>query len=378
MRCLLRHLSGVFALVVVLAACDEAQAAFERRCIPPEPRRCAALCVAFQSEYTGYSSLTRLVSRAPHRSRRSPEFHHRLLAACDEAQAAFGRRCIPPEPRRCAALCVAFQSEYTGYSSLTRLVSRAPHRSRRSPEFHHRLPSVIGGGPALGQVVAPGPPPVIRLYGLITHPGGGVALLQFDASRPLALRMGESHRGFAVRQILADRVQLETPEGERLDIGFPETAALPSAPERSAIRESPPEPPSPRDDLTLREGPPESASGTANPLPSAMERGERRFSRDDVRLRLQSELPRILASTVVAPRVLGNEVVGLELVAFPTDTVLGDTGLTPGDVLLAVNGREVRGAESLAVLVQRFQTASEIEITVDRDGEVFPLRYRIE
>ena len=106
--------------------------------------------------------------------------------------------------------------------------------------------------------------------------------------------------------------------------------------------------------------------------------GERTFSRDDVRLRLQSELPRILSSAVVAPRVLGNEVVGLELVNFPTDTVLGDTGLVPGDVLLAVNGREVRGAESLAVLVQRFQTASQIELTVDRDGEVFPLRYRIE
>ena len=48
-----------------LTACGETQAAFERRCIPPEPRRFAALCVAFRSKYTRYSSLTRLVSRAP-------------------------------------------------------------------------------------------------------------------------------------------------------------------------------------------------------------------------------------------------------------------------------------------------------------------------
>lgn len=239
--------------------------------------------------------------------------------------------------------------------------------------------SVIGGGSALGQAAALGSPPVIRLYGLITRSGGGVALLQFGAARPLALRMGESHRGFIVRQILADRVQLETPEGETLDIGFPESAALPSAPGPAAIRESPPGPPPDRDDLARPETrPPESVTGTANPPPSAIDRGERLFSRDEVRLRLQSELPRILSSAVVAPRVRGNEVVGLELVAFPTDTVLGDTGLSPGDVLLAVNGREVRGAESIAVLVQRFQTASEIELTVDRDGEVFPLRYRIE
>ena len=144
----------------LLTACGETQAAqfsrwgLERRCIPAEPRRFAALCVAFRSKYTGYSSLTRLVSRAPHRSRRSPEFHHRLLTACGKTHAAqfyrwgLDRRCIPAEPLRFApppgelAFCVAFRSKYTRYSSLTRLVSRAPLRSRRSPEFHHRL---IGG-----------------------------------------------------------------------------------------------------------------------------------------------------------------------------------------------------------------------------------------
>ena len=40
----------------------------------------APLIVAFRSKYTRYSSLTRLVSRAPHRPRRSPGFHHRPLA----------------------------------------------------------------------------------------------------------------------------------------------------------------------------------------------------------------------------------------------------------------------------------------------------------
>ena len=56
-----------------------------------------------------------------------------------------GRRSIPAEPRRFAPLIVAFRSEYTrasspgGGSSLTRLVSRASPRPRRSPGFHHRL-----------------------------------------------------------------------------------------------------------------------------------------------------------------------------------------------------------------------------------------------
>ena len=49
-------------------------------------------CVAFRSEYTRYSSLTRLVSRAPRRSRRSPEFHHGLL----DSKGCSEHRDIPP------------------------------------------------------------------------------------------------------------------------------------------------------------------------------------------------------------------------------------------------------------------------------------------
>ena len=73
-----------------LTACGKTHTAFDRRSIPAEPRRFAPLIVAFRSKYTrasspgGGSSLTRLVSRTPTgrtgRARRSPGFHHRLLA----------------------------------------------------------------------------------------------------------------------------------------------------------------------------------------------------------------------------------------------------------------------------------------------------------
>ena len=129
----------------------ETQAAFERRCIPAEPPRFAGLRVALRSKYTrasspgGGSSLTRLVSRAPPRSRRSRGFHHRLSTAGGETHAAFDGRSIPVEPPRFAGLRVALRSKYTrasspgGGSSLARLVSRAPRPSRRSRGFHHRL-----------------------------------------------------------------------------------------------------------------------------------------------------------------------------------------------------------------------------------------------
>ncbi len=105
------------------------------------------------------------------RPRRSRGFHHRLFTASLRA----AHRCVsveihpvflphapcqlgaspPPgelaslgahvgsttgcSPRRCAPLIVAFRSKYTRYSSLTRLVSRAPHRPRRSRGFRHQL-----------------------------------------------------------------------------------------------------------------------------------------------------------------------------------------------------------------------------------------------
>ena len=95
-------------------------------------------------------------------------FHHRLnRVASRRSSLRFGRKTpgIPPSralsagpppgelaslgahvgsttgcsPLCCAPPIVAFRLKYTRYSSLTRLVSRAPHRPRRSRGFHHRL-----------------------------------------------------------------------------------------------------------------------------------------------------------------------------------------------------------------------------------------------
>ena len=238
---------------------------------------------------------------------------------------------------------------------------------------------LAAAAPAPGHQAATREPPAIRLFGVLRQQETGVALLQFGEGRPLALRVGESHRGFKVLRVFAGGVQLRAPDRQVLELDLPEAPVPPETMDGPAAPETDVETPLPAEPPSGSEPTPPSPPPIGAPAPSdSRDGGERTFFRDDVRLRLQSELPRILSSAVVAPRVLGNEVVGLELVTFPTDTVLGETGLVPGDVLLAVNGREVRGAESLAVLVQRFQTASQIELSVDRDGEVFPLRYRIE
>ena len=62
----------VYTLDKVLAARGETPATFERRCIPPE-RRCSSVA------YGQYAPSSRLVRRAPHRSRCHAGFHHGLL-----------------------------------------------------------------------------------------------------------------------------------------------------------------------------------------------------------------------------------------------------------------------------------------------------------
>ena len=222
------------------------------------------------------------------------------------------------------------------------------------------------------RVAAAGPQPRVRLFGVVVRDAGGTALLSLGDGRPQRLHVGESLSGYTLIEVAPDGVVLRDASRALVPVRFPDRETPAAEIPRAATVT--PEPGEPR-----AAEPIEWAAPTDAPPPSgAPKDGVRRFSRDEVRLRLATDLPRILSGAVVAPRVRGNDVVGLELISFPMDTLLGETGLAAGDVLLEVNGREVRGMESLAVLAQRFQTARELELRVDRAGEVFSLRYFIE
>ncbi len=237
---------------------------------------------------------------------------------------------------------------------------------------------MLAGAPARPAQTVAAP----ELLGLVRTANGGVALLRFGAGRARPLRLLETRSGWTLIAVGAAEARLEAPGGAIVDVSFA-AAPVDSAPgaagqepggtvrsDHAFMGGEEPEPSTPA------EPDPEWTGPASAPKPAAG--GLRRFSRDDIRLRLTTELPRILTGAAVQPRVRGREIVGLELVGFPMDTVLGEAGLLPGDVLLAVNGREVRGVESLGLLLQRFQTAREVEVTVDRAGDILALRYEIE
>ena len=257
------------------------------------------------------------------------------------------------------------------------------------------LPASVAAAPGGGQETSQ-----IRLLGLMRQGERAVALLQFGPRRPERLLLGETGRGWTLVGVEADSVRLESSSGRTVEIplreavetsasaGMAETETSPES-AAAAIAEDPKPAPEATAALPAEESlaepeippppvPDPAANDPAAPSPGGVTGGERRFSRDEVRLRLATELPRILTGATVLPRIRGDEVVGLELVSFPPDTILGETGLQPNDVLLRVNDREVRGVESLAILAQRFQTANRLELAVERNGEVVSLRYTIE
>ena len=150
----------------------------------------APLIVALRSEYTRYSSLTRLVSPAPHRPRRSPGFHHRLFTASLRAahrcvsveihQGQFSRWGLLPH-----APCQPGASPPPGdwpASALTRVPPPAVHHSaslRSALRFGRNTPGpVLPVGAPPSRALSAGPPPgelappgELGLTGLGAHAG---------------------------------------------------------------------------------------------------------------------------------------------------------------------------------------------------------------
>jgi type II secretion system protein C len=103
----------------------------------------------------------------------------------------------------------------------------------------------------------------------------------------------------------------------------------------------------------------------------------RSFPRQTTRERFEKEMPVILTETDLAPRVEEGEVRGLGVVRLPDGTLLSETGLLPGDVLVSINGEPLRSVGSLWELLSRFVAEGEIRVVVRRKGELLKLAYAI-
>ena len=125
-------------------------------------------------------------------------------------------------------------------------------------------------------------------------------------------------------------------------------------------------------------GAPAPAASAETKRPEESEESEwirRAFSRDVARERLEKEIPVILSETDLSPKVEDGEVRGLSLSRLPDGTLLSESGLLPGDVIMSINGEPLIGVDALWDLIARLVDQEEIRIVVRRRGELLKLAY---
>jgi type II secretory pathway component PulC len=179
-----------------------------------------------------------------------------------------------------------------------------------------------------------------------SNPADSIALIRRAAGgRAQILRVGQEIHGYVLVEIARGTARLR---GPREDL----TLTLAGAPVEAARKENDP----------------------ANASPES-EWIRRAFPRDVARARLEKEIPVILSDTDLTPRIEDGEVRGLSVARLPDGTLLSETGLLPGDVLVSINGEPLVGIEALWDLIARLVDQDEIRIVVRRRGEVLKLAY---
>jgi len=178
------------------------------------------------------------------------------------------------------------------------------------------------------------------------NPADSVALVRrAEAGRGQILRVGQELQGYILVEVAKGFVRMQGQDGEvRLYLA----GATPPAERAGAT--------------------PSKGSGESEWI-------RRAFPREVARARLEKEIPIILSETDLAPRVEDGEVRGLRVARLPDGTLLSESGLLPGDILVSINGEPLVGVDALWDLIARLVDQDEIRIVVRRRGEVLKLAY---
>lgn len=192
-------------------------------------------------------------------------------------------------------------------------------------------------------VDGPVPAPVVLEGVIVTHDAANaVALLRAGEAHARPVRVGESIAGYVLAEVSRDSVLLRSADGVvRIYVQgmAPKTASV--------------------DDRLSWE--------------------RREFPRAEAKVRLEREIPVILDEMRLTPRVEEGEVRGLSLERLPDGTLLSESGLLPGDVLLSLNGEPLHSLTELWGLLARLaaEDVDELRLVVERRGEERRLAYAL-
>ena len=100
------------------------------------------------------------------------------------------------------------------------------------------------------------------------------------------------------------------------------------------------------------------------------------LSMEDIRAQLDNA-SRMAQQVRVVPKSKDGQTYGVQLEFRQPDNLMARLGLQHGDVLLAVNGNPIRGAEDLYKAYMTMRNADALEFQVERGGQTLPVQYQL-
>ena len=123
--------------------------------------------------------------------------------------------------------------------------------------------------------------------------------------------------------------------------------------------------------------PPAPVVAAAPPIPEPVVAEEGVIVRSELDRVLEEGLGRFLARVGVEAHMDGERFVGFRVTELRDGALFAGVDLQPGDTILRVNGQSIERPEHAFTVWTGLRVASELDVTVLRDGEARALRFAI-
>lgn len=203
--------------------------------------------------------------------------------------------------------------------------------------------------------------PNMTLTGTLVAGGASAAILEVGG-KTIVAGLGEEVSGFRIARVESTWVGLKRGDQTvELVLETMKGAQGPnaSAPPRMADAAMVPQPPAP----------------LPAPASASVDSGEA-LSLDDIRAQLDNA-SKMAQQVRVVPKERDGQTYGVQLEFRQPDNLMARLGLQHGDVLLAVNGNPIKGAEDLYKAYMTMRNADALEFQVERGGQVTPIQYQL-
>jgi general secretion pathway protein C len=106
------------------------------------------------------------------------------------------------------------------------------------------------------------------------------------------------------------------------------------------------------------------------PVESVITKG---FSRSYLEKRILTEWKMILDQTEISPHTIDGQVRGFKLTKIPEGSLLSEIGLQRNDIILRLNGEELKDKAFIISLIDKFKNDDRGELTIKRNGRLIRL-----